>query len=52
MTLPFGTDGDGLPLPVQLIAPMGREPLLLEIAARLEAEERWRHRFPIAGGRG
>lgn len=51
LTLPFGSDADGLPLPVQLIAPMGREPLLLAIAARLEAEGRWTQRFPIAGGR-
>lgn len=51
LTLPFGRDADGLPLPVQLIAPMGREPLLLAIAARLEAEGRWTQRFPIAGGR-
>jgi amidase len=49
LTLPFGADDDGLPLPVQLIAPMGREPLLLAIAARLEAEGRWTQRFPIAG---
>ncbi len=49
LTLPFGVDDDGLPLPVQLIAPMGREPLLLAVAARLEAEGRWQHRFPIAG---
>jgi amidase len=50
LTLPFGADGAGLPLPVQLIAPMGREPLLLAVAARLEVEGRWRHKFPIAGG--
>jgi amidase len=49
LTLPFGADADGLPLPVQLMAPMGHEPLLLSLAARLEAEERWQHRFPVAG---
>ncbi|AJD46042.1 amidase [Rhizobium sp. SEMIA 4085] len=49
LTLPFGTDADGLPLPVQIMAPMGHEPLLLSLAARLEAEERWQHRFPVAG---
>lgn len=49
LTLPFGSDADGLPLPVQLIAPIGREPLLLAIAARLEAEGRWTQRFPVAG---
>lgn len=49
LTLPFGTDGAGLPLPVQLLAPMGAEALLLSVAARLESEQRWHHRHPIAG---
>ena len=49
ITLPFGADPQGLPLPVQLIAPMGQEKLLLSIAARLEVEERWTHPFPVAG---
>lgn len=49
ITLPFGADADGLPLPVQLMAPFGHEPLLLAFAAQLEAEGRWQHRFPVAG---
>lgn len=49
LTLPFGADADGLPLPVQLIAPMGHEATLLALAAYLEAQDRWRHRFPVAG---
>lgn len=49
LTLPFGADADGLPLPVQLMAPMGGEPLLLKLAAALERDGRWQHRFPIAG---
>lgn len=49
VTLPFGTDAAGLPLPIQLMAPIGREPLLLSLATHLEAEERWQHRFEIAG---
>jgi len=49
ITVPFGEDADGLPLPVQLIAPFGHEPLLLALAAELEAEGRWQHRFPVAG---
>lgn len=49
LTLPFGTDDDGLPLPVQLMAPMGGENVLLSLAARLEREQRWQHRFPVAG---
>ncbi|MFB2552013.1 amidase [Ensifer soli] len=49
ITLSFGADADGLPLPVQMIAPFGGEYRLLALAARLESEERWRHPFPIAG---
>lgn len=49
ITLPFGKDADGLPLPVQIMAPMSHEPLLLALAERLEAEGRWQHRFPVAG---
>ncbi|WP_349959588.1 amidase [Rhizobium sp. ZPR3] len=49
LTLPFGEDADGLPLPIQMMAPMGEEALLLRLAAELEAEQRWQHRFPIAG---
>lgn len=49
ITLPFGVDRAGLPLPVQMIAPMGHEALLLALAARLEGEERWSHPFPITG---
>ena len=49
LTLAFGEDENGLPLPVQLIAPMGAEPLLLHVAQRLEAEQRWQHKFPVAG---
>lgn len=49
LTLPFGADRAGLPLPVQLVAPMGCEALLLHLARYLESEERWQHPFPIAG---
>ncbi|OLP61672.1 amidase [Xaviernesmea oryzae] len=49
LTLPFGMDDAGLPLPVQLFAPMGGEGLLLTVASRLEGERRFRQRFPIAG---
>jgi amidase len=49
LTLPFGSDADGLPLPVQMMAPIGRDKRLLSLAAMLEAEQRWQHRFPIAG---
>ncbi|HEX8045056.1 amidase [Rhizobium sp.] len=49
LTLPFGADADGLPVPVQIIAPMGKDALLLSLATRLEADGRWQHRYPIAG---
>lgn len=49
LTLPFGEDEHAMPLPVQLMMPMGHEPRLLSLAARLEAEGRWQHRFPVAG---
>ncbi|QLF71740.1 amidase (plasmid) [Peteryoungia desertarenae] len=49
ITLPFGQDRHGLPLPIQLMAPMGHEPLLLHLAALLEQDQRWQHRFPVAG---
>ncbi|EJT01109.1 amidase [Rhizobium sp. CCGE 510] len=49
LTLPFGQDEHGMPLPVQMMAPMGHELRLLSFAARLEAEARWQHRFPVAG---
>jgi amidase len=49
ITLPYGSDALGLPLPVQLMAPMGGEALLLQLAARLEQDRRFQHRFPVAG---
>lgn len=49
ITLPFGSDAAGLPLPLQLLAPMGGDIRLLALAARLESEHRWTHRFPVAG---
>jgi amidase len=49
ITLPFGADEHGLPLPVQMMAPMGADALLLRLAAVLEQDGRWQHRFPVAG---
>ena len=49
ITLPFGEDTQGLPLPIQMMAPMSEDKLLLQLASALEAEQRWQHRFPIAG---
>ncbi|MFF2322852.1 amidase [Agrobacterium sp. NPDC058088] len=49
ISLPFGSDRAGLPLPVQLMAPMGADHLLLQLAEQLEQDGRWQHRFPVAG---
>nr|WP_272209968.1 amidase [Marinicella sp. W31]MDC2875815.1 amidase [Marinicella sp. W31] len=49
ITLPFGADSRGLPLPVQIFAPMGAEARLLALAVTLEREQRWSHPFEIAG---
>ena len=49
ITLPFGADANGLPLPIQIMAPMSEDALLLSLAAELEADDRWQHRHPVAG---
>lgn len=49
LTVPFGADADGLPLPVQLFAPLGGDRQLLSLAMALEREGRWQHRFDVAG---
>ncbi|WP_321343035.1 amidase family protein [Breoghania sp.] len=49
LSMPVGADGDGLPLPVQLFAPMGADRRLLSLGATLEALSPWTHRFPVAG---
>jgi len=41
MSVPFGLDSDGLPIGVQFIADMGREGLLLSLAARIEEAAPW-----------
>jgi len=49
MTLPFGSDAHDLPLPVQLMASMAQDELLLSLAAQLESQGRWHQRHPVAG---
>lgn len=49
ITVPFGSSSLGLPLSVQILAPMGHDRLLLALARQLEKEDRWHHRFPVAG---
>jgi amidase len=46
ISLPWGFDGDGLPLAVQLVTRVGTDEALLSIAARLEVEAPDRGRRP------
>jgi amidase len=49
IAVPVGSDTEGLPLAVMLVAPPGREDLLLSLAHQLEVELGWaEHRPPIA----
>lgn len=49
LSMPFGEDANGMPLAIQLIAPMGADNLLLDIGALLEEDHRWQHKFGVAG---
>jgi amidase len=42
MSLPLHATADGIPVGVQLVAPPGREDLLIDLAAQLEASTGWR----------
>lgn len=46
ITLPLGVSGEGLPIGVMLVAAYGREDLLLQVGAQLEAARPWRPRRP------
>ncbi|MGW2234464.1 amidase [Streptomyces sp. NPDC001759] len=46
VNVPAGFVGDGLPVGAQLLGPAGSEPLLLSLAAQLEAELRWYEAWP------
>ncbi|WP_313896554.1 amidase [Streptomyces sp. GC420] len=47
VNVPAGFVGDGLPVGAQLLGPAGSEPLLISLAAQLEADRRWSdHRPP------
>lgn len=37
---------DGLPVGAQLLGPANSEPLLLSLAAQLEADQRWHEQWP------
>ncbi|TGA88165.1 amidase [Streptomyces sp. MZ04] len=46
VNVPAGRVGDGLPVGAQLLGPAGSEPLLVSLAAQLEADQRWYERWP------
>ncbi|MEV8592568.1 amidase [Streptomyces sp. NPDC052012] len=46
VNVPAGFVGDGLPVGAQLLGPAHSEPLLLALAAQLEAELRWHETWP------
>jgi amidase len=46
ISLPLATSEDGLPIGVQLIAPLGGEDVLLRVASQLEQAHPWADRFP------
>jgi amidase len=54
ISLPLGTDGDGLPIGVMLTAQTLREDLLFRVAAQLEEATPWADRKPVvtAGSTG
>ena len=47
LSLPFGASAGGLPIGVQLVAPLGREDLLLRVASQLEQAAPWADRTPL-----
>ena len=44
--MPLHWTADGLPVGVQLVAPFGREDLLIDVAAQLERAQPWVDRRP------
>jgi amidase len=41
ISIPGGRSSKGMPIGVQLVAPLGREDLLLSVAAQLERQQPW-----------
>ncbi|MEU6083185.1 amidase [Streptomyces sp. NPDC047108] len=50
VNVPAGFAGGGLPLGAQLLGPANSEPLLISLAAQLEADQRWYERWPDVQG--
>jgi amidase len=51
ISVPAGRTPRGLPVGAQLLGPAGSEPLLVSLAAQLEADQRWHERWPSVGWR-
>ncbi len=49
ISLPLSRSDDGLPVGVQLVAPFGREDLLIAVAAQLEQAAPWSHDAVLTG---
>ncbi|MGW2368913.1 amidase [Streptomyces sp. NPDC001667] len=47
VSVPAGFTAEGLPLGAQLLGPASGEPLLISLAAQLEADQRWFERWPV-----
>ncbi|MGW7084180.1 amidase [Streptomyces sp. NPDC054871] len=48
VNVPAGKADGGLPVGAQLLGPEGSEPLLISLAAQLEADQRWYEQWPEA----
>lgn len=46
VNVPAGRTPDGLPVGAQLLGPARQEPLLISLAAQLEADQRWQDAWP------
>ncbi|MYY83877.1 amidase, partial [Streptomyces sp. SID335] len=46
VNVPAGHTPGGLPVGAQLLGPAGSEPLLISLAAQVEADRRWHERWP------
>ncbi|WAL99425.1 amidase [Streptomyces sp. Je 1-369] len=46
VNVPAGHTPGGLPVGAQLLGPAGSEPLLISLAAQLEADQRWHEQWP------
>jgi len=46
ISLPLCWNGSGLPIGIQLVAPLGGEDVLLRVAAQLEQARPWKERRP------